>query len=162
MSRLLGIHGALQLVRCTVCDYEIHVRKLEDFPFLGSLSTTSNRSQITLSDLPHCPECTNLLRPGVVWFGERIAAGAPDNIESLLEDGIDLVIAVGTSLRVYPAAEWVNRARADGASMAIIDLDKDHQIADDLDTEDLFFKQDITVVLPEVLNFLKRLWNVQI
>ncbi|KAK7177890.1 sir2 family histone [Paraphaeosphaeria sporulosa] len=159
VSRLLGIHGALQLVRCTGCDYNIYVRTLEDLPFLGSLSTASNRSQFALSDLPHCPECTKLLRPGVVWFGERLADGAPDNVESLLEDGIDLVIAAGTSLKVHPAAEWVYRAQADGASIAIIDLDQNHQM---VDTGDLFFKQDITIVLPKVLNHLQRQWNIRI
>jgi NAD-dependent deacetylase sirtuin 5 len=162
VSRLLAVHGALQLVRCTVCDYKIYVRTQEDLPFLDLLSAARSRSQITLSDLPYCPECTKLLRPGVVWFGERLAGGAPDNIESLLEEGIDLVIAAGTSLNVHPAAEWVNRAQADGASIVIIDLDQNHQMVDNLETGDLFLKKDITIVLPEVLNVLQHQWNVQI
>jgi thiamine pyrophosphate-dependent acetolactate synthase large subunit-like protein len=94
--------------------------------------------------------------------GERLAGGAPDNIESLLEEGIDLVIAAGTSLNVHPAAEWVNRAQADGASIVIIDLDQNHQMVDNLETGDLFLKKDITIVLPEVLNVLQHQWNVQI
>jgi len=161
VSRLLAIHGTLQLVRCTVCNYKIYVRTPEDLPFLNLLSTSRSRSQITLSDLPHCPECTKLLRPGVVWFGERLADGAPDNVESLLEEGVDLVIAAGTSLNVHPAAEWVNRAQADGASIVIIDLDQNHQMVGNLETGDLFLQRDITVVLPEVLNVIQRQRNVQ-
>lgn len=162
VSRLLDIHGTLQLVRCTACNYKIYIQTKEDLPFLDSLSIAADRSRITLSNLPHCPECGKLLRPGVVWFGERLAAGAPDNIEALLEDGIDLVIAAGTSLNVFPAAEWVHKARADGASVAIIDLDQNHHMVDDLETEDLFLNQDITIVLPEVLNILQRQWNIPI
>jgi NAD-dependent deacetylase sirtuin 5 len=161
VSRLSAIHGTLQLVRCTVCNYEIYVQTQEDLPFLDLLSTAESRSQITLSNLPHCPECTKLLRPGVVWFGERLAGGAPDNIESLLEEGIDLVIAVGTSLNVHPAAEWVNRAQADGATIVIIDLDQNHHMVDSLETSDMFLKSDITVVLPEVLNAVQNQRNVQ-
>lgn len=162
MSKLLNIHGALQLVRCTACDYNISIQKPEDLPFLLSLSTATDRSHIVVSDLPHCPKCTNLLRPGVVWFGERLAAGAPDRVEkSMSEDGIVLVIAVGTSLEVYPAAEWVTTPRAYGASLAIIDLNKDHRIVDELSTETFFFRRDSAIILPKVLDLLKRRWNPQ-
>lgn len=163
MSRLLNIHGALQLVHCTACDYKISIQKPEDLPFLQSLSTATDRSHIVLSDLPHCPKCTNLLRPGVIWFGERLAAGAPDSIDKwLLEDGIDLVIAAGTSLEVYPAAEWVTTARANGASLAIIDLDKNHRIVDELNNGDLFFRKDIAMILPKVLDLLKSRWKLEV
>lgn len=140
-----------------MCDYHTYVQNIEDFPFLGLLSTASSQSQIALSDLPRCPKCPNILRPGVVWFGERLAAGAPDSIDKwLLQDGVDLVIAAGTSLEVFPAAEWVNTARVYGASLVVIDLDKDHHLADDLEDQDLFFGRDITVILPKVLDLLEQ------
>jgi NAD+-dependent protein deacetylase sirtuin 5 len=130
MSRLLSIHGTLKIIRCTasVCDYSINVQEPHDIQFLLSLSNANNQSHpAALSDLPHCPKCTNLLRPGVVWFGKRLAAGAPDRVnEWISEERIDLVIAAGTSLEVFPAAEWVHIARVYGASLAIIDTEKDH------------------------------------
>jgi NAD-dependent SIR2 family protein deacetylase len=158
MSRLLGIHGTLKIVRCTTCDYNTDVHKPHDIPFLLSLSNANDQSRsAALSDLPHCPKCTNLLRPGVVWFGERLAAGAPDRIDEWIsEERIDLVIAAGTSLKVFPAAEWVNTARACGASLAIIDTEKDHRLVDELNDDDWFFKGDIAVILPRILNLLKR------
>lgn len=159
VSRLSAIHGELQIVRCTVCNYKIYVRTQEDLPFLKLLSTASHWSQIALSELPHCPGCTKLLRPGVVWFGERLAGGAPENIESLLKEGIDLLIAAGTSLNVYPVAEWVIRAQEDGASIVIIDLDQDHQMSDDLESGDLFIKKNISTFLPNVLNVLQHWRN---
>jgi NAD-dependent deacetylase sirtuin 5 len=107
-----------------------------------------------LAELPHCPKCTDLLRPGVVWFGERLAAGAPDNIDEWMsEERIDLVIVAGTSLEVFPAAEWVNTARTLGASLAIIDAD--HRLGDDLDENDWFFQGDVAIILPRILGLLK-------
>ncbi|KAF2254350.1 DHS-like NAD/FAD-binding domain-containing protein [Trematosphaeria pertusa] len=158
VSRLLGIHGTLKVVRCTTCDYNTNVHKPHDVPFLLSLSNANHQSRsATLSDLPHCPKCTNLLRPGVVWFGERLAAGAPDRIDEWIsEEGIDLVIAAGTSLEVFPAAEWVHTARACGASLAIIDAENDHRLVEELSDNDWFFQGDIAVILPRILDLLKR------
>ena len=82
---------------------------------------------MSLSDLTRCPKCENLLRPGVVWFGKRLAAGAPDDIDTWIsEGGVDLVIAAGTSLEVFPAAEWVGTVREDGAPLAVFELDNGH------------------------------------
>jgi NAD-dependent deacetylase sirtuin 5 len=71
----------------------------------------------------------------------------------MLEDDIDLVIAAGTSLEVFPAAEWAETARVHGAPLVIIDADKDHQLAHEADW---FFEGDITVILPRILSLLKH------
>jgi NAD-dependent deacetylase sirtuin 5 len=158
MARLLSIHGTLKIVRCTVCEYSMNVHKPQDIPFLLSLSNADHQSySASLSDLPHCPKCTNLLRPGVVWFGERLTAGAPDGVDEWIsEEHVDLVVAAGTSLEVFPAAEWLHTARAYGASLAIFDTKKDHQLVDELDGNDWLFHGDIAVILPRILNHLRR------
>ncbi|KAF2635822.1 NAD-dependent deacetylase sirtuin-5 [Massarina eburnea CBS 473.64] len=155
MSRLLSIHGTLSIVRCTTCDYSINVHKPQDIPFLLSLSNADHETRsVVLSDLLHCPKCANLLRPGVVWFGERLSAGALDNVDKwMLEEHIDLVIAAGTSLEVFPAAEWVSTARAYGASLAIIDAGDD-RLVDELNEDDWLFKGDIALILPKILHLL--------
>ena len=108
-----------------------------------------------MPNLPRCPVCENLLRPGVVWFGERLAAGAPDNIDNwIAETEVDLVIAAGTSLRVFPAAEWVGMARENGAALAIFDLDRCHLSENEWDDRDWFFEGDIALILPKILDFV--------
>jgi len=108
---------------------------------------------LTLSDLPHCPACTNLLRPGVVWFGEELAAGAPDTIDEWMsKDYVNLAIAVGTSLEVFLAAEWVYIVRVYGVSLAIFDIAKDHQLVNELYGNEWFFQGDVAVTLPRLLN----------
>ena len=67
-----------------------------------------------------CPDCgTPAARPDVVWFGEM--PHDLDQIESALEEA-DLFAAIGTSGNVYPAAGFVDVARAVGAETVEINL----------------------------------------
>ena len=158
-STLLSVHGTLKNVRCTVCAYEINVQKPNDITYLLSLANADDQSpSVALSDLPHCPECANLLRPGVVWFGEKLTSNAPDRMDEWIsEDHVDLVIAAGTSLKVFPAAEWVHQVRACEASLAVMDADEEQWLRDEyeLNGDDWFFLGDIAITLPKILELVK-------
>lgn len=52
---------------------------------------------------PACPGCGNLRRPAVVWFGEMLPLQVLAEAERAAED-CDLMLVVGTSGLVYPAA----------------------------------------------------------
>jgi NAD-dependent deacetylase len=94
-ASLLHMHGELLKTRCQLC---------------GALET--DKGDIT-SARP-CAGCGKAagLRPHVVWFGE-MPLGL-DQIYRALED-VDLFVAVGTSGTVYPAASFVQEAKAVGA-----------------------------------------------
>jgi NAD-dependent deacetylase len=85
----------------------------------GVVSTRAGRS---LSGLPECARCGELLRPDVVWFGEPIPRQA-----MLLADAAaaecDVFMSLGTSAVVYPAAGLAARARQSGASVIEINLE---------------------------------------
>jgi NAD-dependent deacetylase len=68
---------------------------------------------------PKCPSCGGLARPGVVWFGETID---PDVLErsSRAAAGADVLLSIGTSSLVYPAAGLLHHARRAGAFSAEI------------------------------------------
>ncbi len=68
---------------------------------------------------PRCAECGNLVRPGVVWFGEQLPFDALQAAERLA-DGCQVLVVVGTSGAVWPAAGLVGRARRAGAFVAIV------------------------------------------
>jgi NAD-dependent deacetylase len=68
---------------------------------------------------PRCAECGNLVRPGVVWFGEDLPAGAMEAAEAAAR-GCDVMLVVGTSGAVWPAAGLAARARRSGAHVAIV------------------------------------------
>ncbi|EKG11848.1 NAD-dependent histone deacetylase silent information regulator Sir2 [Macrophomina phaseolina MS6] len=106
--------------------------------------------EVRTRDLPHCPSCkTGLLRPGVVWFGEMLPketiAFADDFIGAA--DRLDLILVIGTSSTVYPAAGYVERARAKGARVAVINVER----TDALREGDWFFQGDAGEVVPELL-----------
>ncbi len=65
-----------------------------------------------------CPSCSaaGRLRPDIVWFGEM--PYRMDEVHAALER-CAIFIAIGTSGVVYPAAGFVETARAGGAARTI-------------------------------------------
>jgi NAD-dependent deacetylase len=63
--------------------------------------------------VPRCPGCGSLLRPDIVWFGEPLD---PEVLDAAFDaiDACDLLIAVGASLEVQPAAGMPWRALRNG------------------------------------------------
>ncbi|MEM6326427.1 MAG: NAD-dependent deacylase [Bacteroidota bacterium] len=64
-----------------------------------------------------CPACGGLLRPDVVWFGERLPERALREAETAAL-GADVYLSVGTSGVVFPAAGLPLAAKATGAYVA--------------------------------------------
>jgi NAD-dependent deacetylase len=72
--------------------------------------------------LPRCPDCEALLRPGVVWFGESLPEAALESARDAVT-ACDVLLSVGTSHQVFPAAALPSIALAAGASVAVINPD---------------------------------------
>lgn len=68
---------------------------------------------------PTCADCGNSLRPGVVWFGEMLPAPALAAAEDAAQ-ACDLMLVVGTSGGVYPAAGLAHTARQGGARVVVV------------------------------------------
>ena len=68
---------------------------------------------------PVCEECGNLVRPGVVWFGEPLPIGAIEAAERAAR-ACAAMLVVGTSGAVWPAAGLAVLARRSGAKVAIV------------------------------------------
>ena len=85
---VVELHGNIFRVRC-MREQTTHIRR-EPFPKLP----------------PQCA-CGALLRPDVVWFGEELPAHAVARAVGAMHTG-DLLIVIGTSGVVYPAAGFVN------------------------------------------------------
>ncbi len=62
---------------------------------------------------PPCPHCGGPLRPGVVWFGERLDSDVLARSEEAID--CDVFMAIGTSSVVHPAAGLAATARSRGA-----------------------------------------------
>ncbi|KAF2830670.1 DHS-like NAD/FAD-binding domain-containing protein [Ophiobolus disseminans] len=110
--------------------------------------------ELTHSHLPKCPTCKRgLLRPGVVWFGEALPRDVLSDVDAFMSrpEKIDLIMVIGTSARVYPAAGYVDSARMKGARVAIINMDKNDVPAVGLCDGDWFFQGDAAQIVPELL-----------
>jgi NAD-dependent deacetylase len=68
---------------------------------------------------PRCADCGNLVRPGVVWFGETLPPHALDAAERAIAE-CRVLLVVGTSGAVWPAAGLAGQARRSGAWVAIV------------------------------------------
>lgn len=91
-------------------------------PLSNNIPYTPN---IPPSSLPHCPKCSSILRPAIVWFGEALPTSTLANIDSWITSApqIDLMIVVGTTAEVFPAAGYIDVARAKGARIAVVNVD---------------------------------------
>jgi NAD-dependent deacetylase len=101
---LIELHGNIWKIRCTRCE-RIHLN--HDVP---------------LALLPYCHDCGTLLRPHIVWFGESLDEHDIIRSEEALRD-CEVLLIIGTSGVVYPAASFASVARAAGAFVVEINLD---------------------------------------
>ncbi len=100
--RLHHMHGELAKSRC---ERECGRPPVEDRAVYASLD-----------EVPHCP-CGGRLRPHIVFFGEMPLA--MDRIQREIGSAT-MMIVVGTSGSVYPAASFVHWARQNGARTVYI------------------------------------------
>lgn len=104
-KNLLEIHGNLWKVRCTRC----HTVTLDISSNMGAL--------------PKCKECGGLLRPHVVWFGESLD---PDLLNRAIQASrsCQVMLVIGTSAVVQPAASLAVEAKEAGALVAEINVEE--------------------------------------
>ena len=69
--------------------------------------------------LRDCPNCGQPLRPGVVWFGESLPVVAWQRAERACAECYVLLV-IGTSAEVYPAAGLIGLAKSNEARIIII------------------------------------------
>lgn len=71
--------------------------------------------------VPVCGECGGLYKPNTISFGQSLDPGTIARAERMVRD-CDLLIAMGSTLIVYPAASFPAAAKESGAKLVIITL----------------------------------------
>ncbi len=102
---VVELHGNIWVVRCAVCGKEKEDRT------------------VPMEEIPPRCSCGGLLRPGVVWFGEMLPVDALNKTYELLEN-TDLMLVIGTSGVVQPAASFATMAKQRGAFVVEINLER--------------------------------------
>lgn len=134
-SHVLEIHGSIQRYKC------LHGRhtgfSLDDIMAQGEKP-------------PRCPTCGDLVRPDVVWFGEYL----PEDIMQKAYEAsqrCDVMLVVGTSGVVQPAASLPYIAARTGAMIVDINPERD-EIGE---MADHFLQGKGGVILPELLKAIR-------
>jgi len=128
-QKLSEIHGNIWKVRCTRC---------------GGMD--ENR-EVPITILPSCAACGGLLRPHIVWFGESLAKEDLNRSYEAL-GRCELLLIIGTSGIVYPAASFAPVAKAAGAFVVEINLDATPQT----EVVDVSLQGRAKEVVPELLS----------
>jgi NAD-dependent deacetylase len=99
----------MERVLCTKCKAVYATRQILD--------------HLMQREAPKCDRCSGLLKPDVILFGEPLPKKAFDQAVKKVRSA-DLLLAVGTSLEVYPAASLPEIAKQSGAKIISIDREK--------------------------------------
>jgi NAD-dependent deacetylase len=135
---VLEIHGHLREATCVSCYTKYSTDDIIlDFAQSGTI--------------PRCPQCDGILKPNAVLFGEQLPHDIVSKAQQLFSRS-DLILVVGSSLEVTPAAMLPIKPLNAGAKLIIINHEPTY-----LDERaSVVFRQNVAVVLPSIVDEVLR------
>lgn len=132
-DKVVEVHGTVRRVVCMACGIKTPMPAVLDRVRQGEAD-------------PACHECGGILKSDTISFGQALV---PEVIERalLLASECDLLIAVGSTLQVYPVAGAVPLAAGNGAEVVIINAEP--TAMDEL--ADLLLNGSISEILPQLV-----------
>jgi NAD-dependent deacetylase len=108
-ERVIEVHGTVHEAMCMQCDWR------------GSMQEVLVRVRNGEAD-PPCATCGGILKSATISFGQALV---PEVIERAVRaaSNADLLLAVGSSLQVYPVAGIVPLAHRAGARVVIVNAE---------------------------------------
>ncbi len=133
-STILELHGNIHRFKCFDQDHPVDT----DVP-LAEIDGPV--------EPPMCERCGSYLRPDVVWYGEMLPPGVFEQAEALSRS-CDVMLVVGTSGIVYPAAGLPMVARSAGAIVIEVNVEPSELTPG----VDIFLQGTAGQVLPELVS----------
>ena len=99
---VVEVHGSLREAECLACGVRV--------PMADAIASLP---------LPACPECGEVLKPGVVMFGEVLPVAAIERAQQLAAEA-GLLLVVGSSFEVHPVAALPGETLAAGGTLALV------------------------------------------
>ena len=106
---VVEVHGSIRRFECLRCQAQ-------------EVTLNDVLRQLETREAPECVECGAILKPGVVMFGEILPPGAFERAEQLAREA-RVLLAVGTSLQVWPVAGLPREALRTGGTLAIVNAE---------------------------------------
>jgi len=138
-SIIFELHGNMNWLICLGCGRRYPVE-------LARQCATSS------DGLPECRSCYGILKPDITFFGEPLPDKAFINA-TLHAQECDLLIVVGSSLLVYPAADIPLFAKQGGAEVVIINIGETQH--DDI--ADVIINQSAGETMTRIMDRLKEM-----
>jgi NAD-dependent deacetylase len=129
---VIEVHGNLHQAVCLSCEWR------------GPMQQVLERVRDGEED-PPCGDCGGILKSDTISFGQQLVPGVIARAMQAAQEA-DLLLAVGSSLQVYPVAGAVPLAKSAGARVIIINAEPTQFDA----TADVVINQPIGEVLPFV------------
>jgi NAD-dependent deacetylase len=136
-ANIVEIHGTMRHVMCMSCGERAPMERALDRVRAGEQD-------------PPCRTCGGILKSATISFGQNLV---PEDLERAQRaaESCDLLLAVGSSLTVYPAAALVPVAQAAGARVVIVNAEPTPFDA----TADAVVRGSISEVLAELVRPLR-------
>ncbi|HEX3645611.1 MAG TPA: Sir2 family NAD-dependent protein deacetylase [Vicinamibacterales bacterium] len=108
-DKVIEVHGTMREVKCMECGWR------------GPMRLALDRVRAGEAD-PPCASCGGILKSATISFGQSLE---PAVIERAMQAAAaaDLLLAIGTSLQVYPVAGAVPVAKSAGARVVIVNAE---------------------------------------
>lgn len=149
-TRVYEVHGNLYRFRCTSCDW---MEKYDREEILGKVKGVLNQEPFSiqglLEGLPQC-DCSGIMRPDVVMFGEEVQQLAKSYAEA---QRADVIIVLGTSGVVWPAAGVPYEGKKSRAK--IIEINPTESAFQDI--TDVYIKDLSGKVMPKIIERVRDL-----
>ena len=131
---VIDLHGRVDVVRCMSCARRMPrslvqdelVRRNPEFAELTAAAAPDGDAALesvdfSAFDVPSCEACGGLLKPDVVFFGERVP---PERVQRAFDalESADAMLVVGTSLMVYSGYRFVAAMAKFGKPIAAVNL----------------------------------------
>lgn len=111
-EKLVQCHGSFATASCITCHYEVPGSELYDDMRNKEIAycpkCASRRKKLMNQDSTYVEESYGVMKPNITFFGEDLPRLFHSTIERDLRE-CDLIISIGTSLKVAPVAHIVDR-----------------------------------------------------
>jgi len=132
--RVLDLHGRLDLVRCLSCDNRLPRAVIQDellqrnpaweqvkAPDRPDGDADLEYADVSAFEVPTCAECNGVLKPDVVFFGERVPTERVEAAMAGLKEA-DAMLVVGSSLMLYSGYRFAQAMALAGKPIAAVNL----------------------------------------
>jgi len=149
---VIEVHGNLFRMKCLSCS---RIKHVERKPFVSEIKEKLNAmTEFSLTSMaslaPVCDTCSSMMRPDVVMFGEAVQ-DLPKAFG--IAQSTDVMLVLGTSGNVYPAAYFPVEAKKSGARVIVINPTENPFSA----VSDVYIPLKTGAALPAIVDKIKEM-----